>query len=73
MESLSIRKIIDKVSSGEIRKAPSEYVQLMNADSVPEILDAAICPEHTFAMDYESFIKARTELLQDYANKLISE
>lgn len=53
--------------------APSEYVQLMNADSVPEILDAAICPEHTFTMDYESFIKARTELLQSYANRLISE
>ena len=54
-------------------KAPSEYVQLMNTNSVPEILSAAICPENTFTMDYDSFIKARTELLQNYANRLISE
>ena len=37
-------------------KAPSEYVQLMNTNSVPEILSAAICPENTFATVYKGNI-----------------
>lgn len=54
-------------------KAPSEYVKLMNPDSVLDVLSAAICPPETFSMDYESFITARSNLLLNYANTLITE
>lgn len=53
-------------------KAPSDYVSLMNPDSIMEILESAICPKDTFTMTYEEFVEARTKLLLSYANELIS-
>lgn len=53
-------------------KAPDEYVGLMNADSVQELLKSAVCPEKTFEMTYENFVKARSEMLLERANKLIN-
>lgn len=53
-------------------KAPNDYVHMMNSDSIPTILESAICPPNTFEMPYEDFIKVRSTLLLEYANKLIS-
>ena len=53
-------------------KAPSDYVSLMNPDSIMEILESAICPKDTFTMTYEEFVEVRTKLLLSYANELIS-
>lgn len=52
-------------------KAPSDYVSLMNAVSVPEVLVTAICPSDTFRMKYDDFLQARAKMLLDYANTLI--
>lgn len=53
-------------------KAPEDYVSLMNADSISEVLDTAICPSDTFSMKYEEFLAKRSELLAQYANSLIN-
>lgn len=53
-------------------KAPSEYVKLMNATSVAEVLEAAICPPDTFAMQYSAFLSVRADMLLNYANTLIN-
>ena len=53
-------------------KSPSDYVKLMNQDSVEEILSAAICPSTTFSMDYDAFLSERADLLLNYANSLIN-
>lgn len=53
-------------------KSPSEYVRLMNDDSIPEILASAFCPEKTFELSYEAFIQARIEILVENANRLIN-
>lgn len=53
-------------------KAPADYVKLMNQTSVAEILSAAICPNNTFSMDYDTFLSERAELLLNYANGLIN-
>ena len=53
-------------------KAPSDYVKLMNATSVEDVLAAALCPSNTFTMDYDAFLPARAELLLSYANTLIN-
>lgn len=52
-------------------KDPKEYVRLLNYDAIPSILQAAICPENTFELEYEKFIKERNKLLLDNANQLI--
>ncbi len=52
-------------------KAPNEYVALMNADAINDILNSAICPLETFTIDYNEFIKRRTDLLLDFAKNLI--
>lgn len=53
-------------------KSPDEYVRLMNADSIPEILASAFCPEKTFELSYEAFVQARIEILVENANRLIN-
>lgn len=53
-------------------KAPTDYVKLMNQDSISEILDAALCPSITFSMSYDKFLEKRADLLLDYANSLIN-
>ena len=53
-------------------KAPSEYVSLLNAEAIPDVLRAAICPEETFSMEYDQFRMIRAEMLLKYANGLIS-
>lgn len=53
-------------------KAPSDYVALLNPDSISEVLGAAICPPDTFTMDYDEFLNARARLLLEYANSLIN-
>lgn len=53
-------------------KSPSDYVKLMNAASVAEVLEAAICPANTFTMKYDDFLLERAELLLNYANTLIN-
>ena len=52
-------------------KSPEEYVKLMNKKSLNKILDSSICPRNTFILDYNNFIKERTNLLTNYANELI--
>lgn len=54
-------------------KAPSDYVKLMNAEKIEDVLNTALCPANTFALDYEKFIEQRCELLTSYARKLIEE
>jgi hypothetical protein len=53
-------------------KAPEEYVSLMNATSIPKILDAALCPQDTFRISYEDFTEPRAQILLDFASRLIS-
>lgn len=53
-------------------KAPCDYVELMNTDSVSSILRSALCPENALELQYDDFIQKRTELLTKYAQSLIS-
>ncbi|MPN41880.1 hypothetical protein SDC9_189435 [bioreactor metagenome] len=53
-------------------KSPDDYVNLINATSIPRILDAALCPQDTFRISYEDFIKSRAQILLDYTTRLIS-
>ena len=53
-------------------KAPSDYVKLMNASSVDEVVTAAICPPNTFTMEYDELLTTRAGMLLDYANSLIN-
>lgn len=52
-------------------KAPNDYVNLMNGESVPQILKAALCPLNTFETTYEKFRESRAQILTDYARQLI--
>lgn len=52
-------------------KAPSDYVKLMNQNSVAEVLETALCPANTFSMKYEAFIAERAKMLKNYADSLI--
>ncbi len=52
-------------------KAPSDYVSLMNPDSILDVLNSAICPLDTFQITYEEFIERRAAMLLDYANALV--
>ena len=53
-------------------KAPSEYVKLMNEESIIPILDSALCPHDTFSETYENFIDKRCRILIGEATKLIN-
>ena len=53
-------------------KAPKDYVSLMNADSISEMLDAVICPSDIFSMKYEEFLAKSSALLAEYANSLLN-
>jgi hypothetical protein len=56
------------------RKKPSEYAALVgDAESAvqEEILRAALCPAGTFNDDFNSFEVARSDLLVEFANKLM--
>lgn len=53
-------------------KAPSDYVKLMNADAVTDVLSSAICPVNTFNMKYDAFLSERADMLLQYANTLIN-
>ena len=53
-------------------KAPNEYVKYLNPESMPDVLQAAICPEDTFNLSYEEFIDKRKKLLVEYAKSLIN-
>lgn len=52
-------------------KDPKEYVKLLNQQTIPDVLQAAICPLNTFNFEYEKFIKERSKMLLAYANELI--
>lgn len=52
-------------------RAPSEYVEYLNPESISDILCAAICPENTFELSYDEFISKRKKMLTDYAKSLI--
>ena len=52
-------------------KDPKEYVKLLNQQTIPDVLQAAICPLNTFNLEYEKFIKERSKKLLAYANELI--
>lgn len=52
-------------------KDPKEYMKLLNQEAIPDILQAAICPQNTFELGYEKFIKERNKMLLDYARRLI--
>lgn len=53
-------------------KSPRDYKELINKDSIDEILKSAICPIDALSMEYEDFIKIRTKLLLEYSKTLIS-
>lgn len=52
-------------------EAPSDYRSKMPPDVLP-ILESALCPDTLFDDDYADFIDERCDLLEDYANALIS-
>lgn len=52
-------------------KDPKEYVILINQESIADILNAALCPQNTFELSYDRFVKERNKILLDYAKRLI--
>jgi hypothetical protein len=52
--------------------APSKYRVKMPTDHIPQILSAALTPNALFDDDYEPFITARSQVLVEAANNLIS-
>lgn len=52
-------------------KAPSTYKNLINKDSIENIMKSALCPVNALDLNYEDFIKERTKILLKYSNELI--
>lgn len=52
-------------------KDPKVYKELINKESIGDIMKSSLCPANALDLDYKTFIKERTKLLLDYANKLI--
>lgn len=53
--------------------APSVYRAKMDSDSVPRILEKALCPASIFDDDYDVFLRERAELLTAAAKKLVGQ
>lgn len=54
------------------RKKPSEYITIMPKEEVlQDILERSFCPFNTFEDDFEQFIISRSELLTEFAKRLI--
>lgn len=52
-------------------KAPSDYKNLINKDSIDKIMESALCPKGSLDMNYNKFVKIRTQILLRYAQNLI--
>jgi hypothetical protein len=59
---------VDNTALGGV--APSAYRARMPQE-VDDILDSAICPPSLFADDYPTFLRDRSRLLEEFANRLI--
>lgn len=53
-------------------KSPATYILSMDESKRDEYLSSAFCPLDTFQISYEDFLKKRTELLAEQAQKLMS-
>lgn len=53
-------------------KDPKEYMKLMSSESIPFVLESALCPENTFILEYGAFTTERNRILMEYATHLIS-
>ncbi|OAT85635.1 hypothetical protein A6P54_18140 [Bacillus sp. MKU004] len=53
-------------------KDPKKYQNLINQESLDEILSSALCPNNTFDVNYDDFKKERAKILVKYAKELIS-
>ncbi|MGL4604916.1 MAG: GmrSD restriction endonuclease domain-containing protein [Iodobacter sp.] len=54
-------------------KAPSDYVKMMPPASIEMINKSAFIPEGGLDMNYDSFVKERSELLAKKSNELLSQ
>lgn len=52
-------------------KAPNIYKDLLNKDSIEEIMKSALCPIDALDLEYNDFIKKRTQILLEYGRELI--
>lgn len=52
-------------------KAPLKYKKLLPTDRLEEILESHFCPTDSFDLDYEIFLKKRSEIIVNYINQLI--
>lgn len=52
-------------------KAPLKYKELLPTDRLEEILESHFCPTDSFDLDYEIFLKKRSEIIVNYINELI--
>ena len=65
--------IVARTNNNKIKnKPPSEYKSLMPEDggTLDKILGFHLCDANVFNDDYDNFLKSRTKLLLEQANKL---
>lgn len=52
-------------------KAPAEYKKLIPSTTLSEVLEHALCPDNALDIEFDDFLKARSELLLKKANELM--